>query len=331
MIHLTTLAVVGLALIFGHPTARAGDDRESQSPGTINLFARFQSEGGKQMQGLYRVDPATDVWTQVFDVPIRNGIVALARFRASSDGRRIVYNEYKESRTSPAVTTVWLRDLRAGAEPRKISNIDGWPIWGPEGQGLIVVEPIPPADPKSPSRCVTWRIDDDGSHRVRLPIPETDQLWEWSPDGRWLAGDSMRDGIFDLVVMHPNGTERHEIGGSGSNEQVRFSPDSTRIAYLASSANPKAGMTGKSVGVVNPDGTGRRTIFKEADDQHLDGLAWSPDGKQVATVLSTWTKIESGRVTPINPRLCIIDVADGQIHILTHPPALILGHPEWRR
>ena len=141
----------------------------------------------------------------------------------------------------------------------------------------------------------------------------------------------MRDGIFDLVVMHPNGTERHEIGGSGSNEQVRFSPDSTRIAYLASSTNPKAGMTGKSVGVVNPDGTGRRTIFKEADDQHLDGLAWSPDGKQVATVLSTWTKIESGSVTPINPRLCIIDVADEQIHILTHPPTLILGHPEWRR
>jgi dipeptidyl aminopeptidase/acylaminoacyl peptidase len=102
-------------------------------------------------------------------------------------------------------------------------------------------------------------IDDDGSHPVRLPIPETDQISDWSSDGRWLVGVSPIPGKehehgFENAIMHPDATVRRRLPGPGVGWQARFSPDGKRIAYITRSKDAWS-MKGKSIWVVDRDGS----------------------------------------------------------------------------
>jgi hypothetical protein len=50
---------------------------------------------------------------------------------------------------------------------------------------------------------------------------------------------------------------------------------------------------------------------------------------------STWTKDgKGGRFlggeTYVSPRLAILDIEDGRVRFISHPPAQRLGDPQWR-
>ena len=67
----------------------------------------------------------------------------------------------------------------------------------------------------------------------RRSIPETHQVDDWSPDGRWLVTQSDRHpphgSGFKLYLMRPDGTgQRRLTEGGGENINARFSPDSLR-------------------------------------------------------------------------------------------------------
>jgi Tol biopolymer transport system component len=331
------LLMVSLALIASsHPyaQARAADEKVAQVPGRIAFFAGFEDDNREGKQGLYVVDPSTDVLTKMAEIPIKNGPIALANFRLSPDGQRIAYGEMKSEGGFAVYTSIWLRDLRPDAEPRKISDIAGWPIWSPDGKQLLVLKSLGRDNPEKRPWYEVWRIDDDGSHPVRLPIGDDFQVEDWSRDGRWLVGISRAPGKsndFEIIIMHLDGTSRRSLTGPGQRFQPRFSPDGRRVAFVESSTDPRKGSKGKNIGVVDLDGKDLRRIYLEPDDTYLDGgLNWSPDGKSLVTVLATWTRIESGAVTPLNPRLCNIDAADGRVRFVPHPPSGVVGHPQWR-
>ena len=82
------------------------------------------------------------------------------------------------------------------------------------------------------------RINRDGSGLTKLPIPETDEIDDWSPDGKWFVTVSNRDathgvsGIgYQLYRMRPDGTEQLRLTKEGRNCFPRFSPDGQRIVY----------------------------------------------------------------------------------------------------
>jgi hypothetical protein len=317
--------------------ASEADEQDHGTRGKIVVYAQFitKDRRGGEEWGLHVVDPATNAWTRIAEYPVNNGVPVMARFRVSPDAARLAFTEYQDHRTYISQSSVWLRDLRPGAAPRKVSDIGGRPIWSPDGKQLLVVEVIGggPHQPSQPSRYATWKIDDDGSHRDRLPIPETDMVADWSSDGRWLVGTCPIPGEengFENVVMHPDGTGRRRLAGPGVGFECRFSPDGTRIAYVTASKDASSAK-GKCIWVVDLDGKNRRAIYLEPDDAYLENVVtWSPDGKQLATILQTWTRVVTGVLTPKNPRLCIFNVEDRRVRILPHPPAALLGHPEWR-
>jgi dipeptidyl aminopeptidase/acylaminoacyl peptidase len=91
---------------------------------------------------------------------------------------------------------------------------------------------------------------------------------------------------------------------NGVVEMARFrvSPDGNRIAHVTASKNANSMQGSRSIWVVSLDGKDRRSIYTEPDKAYLeDEVTWSPDGKQLATILKTWTTMENGSVTPTNP------------------------------
>jgi dipeptidyl aminopeptidase/acylaminoacyl peptidase len=314
--------------------ATAADRRAPGGRGKITLHADFLEKDPRAGSGLHVVDPTTDRWTEVASFPPRNGIVSMSYLRVSPDGTRVAFNEFAQpDPRSPAYpASVWLRDLRPGASPRKISDIHGRPIWSPDGKQLLLSEFIGEARSLEPGHYATWRIEEDGSHPVRLPIPQTDEVWDWSPDGRWLAVLSPgQEGGFalDLVVMHPDGTGKRSLTKGGRGLFPRFSPDGMRMAYAPDLREQK------SIWVVDIDSRRRRRVYVEQGDSFIERVTWSPDGRQLAAVMLTWSRDgKGGRFmggeTFGSPRLCILNLDDGRIRFIPHPPARVLGDLDWR-
>ena len=88
-------------------------------------------------------------------------------------------------------STLQIADLRKNAPPVKVpfDGIFGHCYWSRDGRELVVsmfsfVE--------QERTYQTWRVSADGLKTVKLPIPATEFVHDWSRDGRWLVTTSGR-------------------------------------------------------------------------------------------------------------------------------------------
>jgi Tol biopolymer transport system component len=88
----------------------------------------------------------------------------------------------------------------------------------------------------------------------------------WSPDGRELVFGSARGPNGNLLIAHANGTHLRRVLRAQILSQVVWSPDGTRVAFVARGR----------VFVVGRDGRGLRRIARGA------AVAWSPDSRRLA-------------------------------------------------
>ena len=94
---------------------------------------------------------------------------------------------------------------------------------------------------------------------------------DWSPIGKGIVVVRRVNG--EDRLEYPIGTVLAETRGAIGN--VRFSPDGTRIAFVE---RPEPGSDGGTLDVVDVNG-GRETLSRNWAS--LEGLAWSPGGKQI--------------------------------------------------
>jgi Tol biopolymer transport system component len=139
----------------------------------------------------------------------------------------------------------------------------------------------------------------------------------WSPDGRTLAYEARYSGdtvVPQVYLVGADGTGRRRLTGtSGAARNPSWSPDGRRIAFDADTrpytinadgtdlrqlatvyaVAPVWSPTGQalvyrtlsgSIGVMNPDGSGRRQIVGLASGESAQFRSWSPDGSRIAFV-----------------------------------------------
>jgi Tol biopolymer transport system component len=300
-------------------SAGGPDDPKVADQGKIYVRANFKLGGGEN-DGIFVVDPETSNWTKITE--FKSGNV-----RVSRDGRMLALIDYGQD------GGVWTLDATGQGERTKVADFGGVTTWSGDGKQLIVAKWLSkPQDETSSSE--NWRFNADGSDATKLPIPDTEEVDDWSPNGQWLVTVSDRHephgSGYQLYVMHPDGTAEHRLTqGKGLNVYPRFSPDSRKVAYLHQERGKN------SLWVVNIDGTARSLVVEEENDTSPEQFAWSPDGKSLVSKLEDWKRDENGKKFIDNPedanqRLAIIDVDGKNSRPLALPPARWVGAPDWR-
>jgi len=301
-------------------SADGPDDVKPASAGKIYVHAVLNTASANDgpLRGIFAIDPGTSTWNKVCDF----GNAA----RVSRDGRKLALIQYGEG------GRVWTLDAEGKGERHQVADFGGVTSWSPDGKLLIVAKWL--SKPKDDdSRSENWRFNADGSNATKLPILETEEVDDWSPDGRWLVTVSDRHPPhgrgYQLYLMRPDGTDQRRLTEDGGlNVYPRFSPDSRRIAYLHQERGKN------SLWVVNIDGSGRRRVFEEENDASPDHLCWSPDGKWLACKIEDWQRDEKGKKylggsKNSKPRIAIMDDEGKKSRTLNLPPAMWLGAPDW--
>jgi Tol biopolymer transport system component len=142
------------------------------------------------------------------------------------------------------------------------SQVDGDPVWSPDGKNIAFVHDE------------ALYVTDEAGGKVTALAPLVDG-YEWSPDSAYVAYRWA-----DLWLVRADGSHRHVLVRCGASQCFGpvWSPDGRRLAYRRSDA----------LEVVDLDGRRRLHVgcaFAECTDAGT--IAWSPDGASIADAEDT--------------------------------------------
>lgn len=252
----------------------------------------------------------------------------------------------------------------ASAQPakRKITIDDiyrvqsvGDPRVSPDGQWVAYV--VSKSDKGRDARnSDVWmaRVDGDGRDAIQLTSSEKGESSpRWSPDGRYLAFLSSRDGKSQVWLLDRRGGEAVKLTDEKQGiNSYSWSPDSTRLALVMTDPDPAEAETGKPAGAAadaekkespkpivvrrlkfKRDGEGFLTdrrdhlyIFDIATKKTTQitkgpyddgGVTWSPDGKSLAFVSNRTAEPDSNDNTDI----FIVPASGGEPKAVVATPA----------
>jgi Tol biopolymer transport system component len=330
-LKLGAAGVVAWALPTFH-LAEADGPNDPRPAGSGRLYALVQLKSGPDgeaaEEGIFAIDPETALMVKIaaFD---GNGL------RVSPDGRTLALSRAgwtgADMHEIPNVG-LWTLDTEGKEQKHRIAGFGGVISWSPDSKQLLVTKGL--SSPRDENRrSDTWRFNADGSGASKLPIPETDDVEDWSRDGHWVVTVTDRHPPhgrgYQIYVMHPDGSDQRRLTeDKGLNVHPRFSPDGRRVAYLHHDRSASG------LWVVNIDGSDRRRVLQFDDDAASQNFCWSPDGKSMA--YETFYEKSIGKdekevdLKIDRPRLWIIDALGANRRPLKLPRVEWISGLDWR-
>lgn len=132
-----------------------------------------------------------------------------------------------------------------------------------------------PRETADKDAAAKWNVEAPRGMTLRKVKLDTDEgTWlnvDVSPDGSRIAFDMLGD-IYVMPIG--GGTPTRIAEGLSYEQQPRWSPDGTRIAFVSDRAG------GDNIWIMNADGSNKKQLTKE-DFRLLNQPSWSPDGRYI--------------------------------------------------
>jgi len=324
---LLLLGLTSAALLASWRASRADEPPKDKSVGKGLIYAYAWGKGGVEMdQAIFALDPARMTWTEVAGQS--DSKVYDTHFRISRDGRLLAFERWGREGEKSRAVGVSIRDLARDGEIRKPPGPAGTPIWHPDGKRLLVNTYTGDVPGTQMPKHEAWIMGADGSDPKKLPIPDTEQVDDISPDGSWVLTCSHRDkGVgYQTYRMKPDGTEARRLTTTGKgvlNLDGRISPDGRQVAYW------RVGDDQSGIWVMDADGANPRRIFEATKAEEPGVPAWSPDGRKIAISTHAWRRHKEGYDEKFNHQIIILDLA-GAAPLRVNPPLPDgLSNPQW--
>jgi hypothetical protein len=234
-----------------------------------------------------------------------------------ADTSTILHAAFSPDRTRIAMSSnragsfdIWVMDAD-GRNLRQLTSTPGSsesePAWLPDGSAIVYT-----AEAGGASQLAIVPVD-SGEARVITEGPGGHQSPSVSPDGRYVAYVSAREGNYDVYVSTLEGTDLRRITATPVRERApHWLKDG---ALLFSSDLPRMGAM-----IVRQQGSSRQ-IITEVPDAVLD-LAVTPDGRRMAVLTG---RVESRETSSVAYRLVTQRVEPGQtpVEIPLRPGELV--------
>jgi Tol biopolymer transport system component len=319
--------LVSAILLTSRGAAQATEPPQNDGKGTIYAYSWEGGDGGKELvQGIYALDPERLTWTRAAEQSDQS--VWDTYFRVSPDGRFLAFARYDPKGSRPEVVGVSIRDLK-DQSIRNLPTVAGNAFWSSDGKRLMV--PVPKGEEAGTklSRMEAWIINADATEPKKLPIPESEQVDDWSPDGSWILTGSRRDkGVsYQLYRMRLDGTDARRLTTTGKgvlNLDGRISPDGRSIAYF------RVGDRQSGIWMMDADGANARRVY-EYTEAIPERPSWSPDSRKLAFCVHAERRHEKGYLVSFNHMLMIVSL-NGDAPVKVAPPLPSgLENAQWTR
>jgi RNA polymerase sigma factor (sigma-70 family) len=248
--------------------------------------------------------------------------------RLSPDGSRLAFNVVRQAAKGGVFSSLWIFSAKGGR--KKLADNAIVMAWSPDETQVVALRYRGEFKGGEPAEKI---LIDASTGQIRpLPLPETDLVSDWSPDGQSFAVIESnpkltyeQKGIYPLrrlSLVKPDGTGRKPFTiGPPDHDSInpRFSPDGKRLAFTE--VRHIGGRRQQHAVVQSLDGSPPQDLASIRDmelgnhefDLH-DMPCWSPDGKTVTwelgrqKVSSSPRHIELFTVTPATGKITRLDL-----------------------